>query len=354
MANNRILIGAEALFVGSGLATGLQPSGGHKQLHRVQNFSYDFSIPLENVVQAGDIAPIDQLQVNPTTVNFNSSYLATNVYNESGLGLYVGGDQSALKNILDGSQGDKNYFVRVAPDGNSANGYTGTDGGVYGFGNAVLASYQARGAVGGFPTAEFTLEALNMTFTNTTINIDSPAIDPTTGIPVTGIVTSIPTSSTGLAGQPTALKPGNITVNLNGGGFAMGNVCLQSYNLSFNLNLEPQICLGSDYPANRLIKFPVDCKFSVEAQVKDMGTGNLASLKCGVPAYDMSVTLRKPTCDGTLGAVQAFYSIKGAKLEGQQFSDSQGSNKTVTLNFTTQIGSAQQLTKGLFISGSLV
>ena len=120
-----------------------------------------------------------------------------------------------------------------------------------------------------------------------------------------------------------------------------------------NLSLEPQLCLGSDYPVNRLIKFPVECKFSVEAEAKDIGTGNLASLKCGVPAYDMSVTLRKPTCDGTLGAIQCLYTIRGAKLEGQQWSDSQGGNKKVTLNFTTQIGSAQQLTKGLFISGAL-
>ncbi len=354
MANKRILTASEALFVGPSPATGSQATANIQQISRVQSIGYDFSKSLEDVNQAGNYAPIDRVALQLPTVSLNVSYLATNVANESGIGLYVGGDLTALKNILDGSQADKNYYLRVVPDGVGANGYTGTDGGVVGFGNGVVASYQARGQVGGFPTASFTVQALDGSWVNTSSGFDTPAINPVNGQPISAISVVLPVATTGQAGQLTALQPGDITVDLNGAGVGINSICIQSYDISADLNLDPIVCLGSKYPTSREIQFPVNSKFSVEANMRDLGTGRLSSLQCGTQKYDMSVTLRAPTCDGSTGTTKAVYYLKQAVLEGQQFNNSVGGkSQSVTLNFSAPIGGPTETTIGLFISGSL-
>ena len=49
--------------------------------------------------------------------------------------------------------------------------------------------------------------------------------------------------------------------------------------------------------------------------------------------------------------VVAKYTLKGAKLDSQEFSSDIGSNKTVALTFTAQVGGPQDTARGLFISG---
>lgn len=354
MANKRILYAAEALFVGPSPATGVQSTANITQLHRVQSIGYDFTSQLEDVQQMGNYAPIDRKQLQLPNVSLNSSYLATNVRNESGIGLYVGGDKTALFNILSDTEKEKNYFLRIVPDGIGAAGYAGTDGGVVGFGNGVLASYQAQGQVGGFPTASFTVQALDINWTNTSSNFDTPAINPVDGQTIQGVFVTLPVASTGIANQVTALEPGDITINLDGAGFGVQNLDIQSYNIQFDLNLEPLVALGSKYPTSREVQFPINCQFSIEANMRDMGTGRLASLRCNIEKYDVGVTLRAPTCDETPGEIKALYTLKGAILESQQFNSTIGPSKTVTLNFSAPIGGPNETDTGLFLSGSLV
>jgi len=352
--DNRILYAAEALFVGPSPATGSQPSGSILQLHRVQSCGYDFNRQLEDVREFGTYAPIDRVELQLPQITLNASYLATNVRNESGIGLYVGGDLSVLTNILNKTQNEKNYYIRVVPDGNSAAGYGGTDGGVVAFGNGTVASYQAQGQVGSFPTAQFTVQALDSLWTNTSSNFDTPAINPVNGLPITGVAVTLPPVTTGLASQISALQPGDITVDLAGAGLGINNLFIQSYNVQFDLNLEALIGLGYKFPAAREPNFPIDCKLSVEANMRDMGTGRLSNIRCNDTKYDITVTLRTPTCDGTQGNVKAKYTLKGAILEGQSFNSTIGPSKSVTLNFSAPIGGPQDTGVGLFVSGALV
>lgn len=354
MANKRIIYAAEALFVGPSPATGAQPSGSILQIHRVQSVGYDFQRSFQDVTQFGTFAPIDRVELDLPQNTLNATYLATNVRNESGIGLYVGGDQTALKNILDDSQREKNYFLRVVPDGNSAAGYAGTDGSVVGWGNGVVSSYQAQGQVGGFPTAQFTITALDAEWVSTSSNFDTPAIDPVNGVPITGVTVTIPVATTGLANQRTALRPGDITVDLNGAGVGVSNLCIQSYNLQFDLSLEPIVCLGSRFPTSREPTFPINCQMSVEANMRDIGTGRLSNLLCNNSKYDLTVTLREPTCDTTQGPIKIRYTLKQATLDGQSFNSTIGPSKSVTLNFSAPIGGPQESGIGLFISGALV
>jgi hypothetical protein len=91
---------------------------------------------------------------------------------------------------------------------------------------------------------------------------------------------------------------------------------------------------------------------SVEATVGDLSTGNLSDILCNDQAYDLSVTLRKPTCASAgVGEVALKYSLKGAKLDSQSFSSAIGSNKTVSLSWSVPIAGPEDITRGLFLSG---
>lgn len=350
MPDNRVLYAAQAVLVGPSPATGAQASGNIKQLHRVQSTSYDWQRQLQDVQQFGFFAPIDRVETQLPQVSLNVSYLSTNVANESGIGLYVGGDSTALKNILDGTERDKNYFIKVAPDGNAAS-YTGTSS-VIAFGNGVISNYSAQGQVGSFPTASFTISALDWVSDDTTVNFDHPAVDPQNGQAVTGYVT-LPPVTTGIVGQATALRHGDVTVDLDGAGLGINNLFIQSYNFTFDFNLEETQAFGYKFAAAREPQFPINCQMSIDANVRDIGTGRLSNLSCNDQKYDLSVTVREPRCDGTTGSVKCVYSLKGATLESQNFSDSIGPSKTVTLNFSVPIGGPQETDRGFFLSGAL-
>jgi len=48
----------------------------------------------------------------------------------------------------------------------------------------------------------------------------------------------------------------------------------------------------------------------------------------------------------------ARYTLKGLKIDSQSFSSSIGSNKTVDLTFSTQIGGPNDQANGIFMSGA--
>jgi len=353
MPNRRILYGAQVVFV-SANATGSQASGAMHQLHRVQSTSYDFTTSRQDVNQFGQIAAIDRVQLDLPTVSLNCSYLSTNVRNESGIGLYVGGDSTILRDILNDTKKELNYYVRVTPDGIDAVNYAGIDGGYVGIGNGVLSSYQAQGQVGSFPTAQFTVQALNFNSSTGTLSGQSPAIDPSNGSGITNFLVTLPIATSGVAGQATALRPGDITLSLSGAGIGLSNVCLQSYNLQIDLNLDPIICLGSKYPTSREVQFPITAQLSVDANMADLGTGNLTSLQCNEGQYSPTIYLRAPSCDpAVLGAIKVAYTMRGAVIDSQSWNDSIGPSKSLTISMSAPISASGDNARGIFMYGSL-
>jgi hypothetical protein len=68
--------------------------------------------------------------------------------------------------------------------------------------------------------------------------------------------------------------------------------------------------------------------------------------------YDAVITLKDPeTCDGTNQVDIARYELKKLTLDSMSFSSDIGSNKTATLDFSTQINGPSQTGIGLFMSG---
>jgi hypothetical protein len=354
MARKRVIYQSEALFVA--------PTGSNNltQLNRVQTANYGFDIARQDVNQYGQLAAIDRVIVEQPTVSLDFSYYANNGSNETGLGLILSSTRGALSDILSGGKDIKNYYILISPEGTDANVdklvATG-QGKTIGIGNAGLTSYSIEAAVGGFPTVTVNAEGLNMKFYPETSGY-VPDVNQTNGAPNSTTVFNIPQTETGLG--YTALRPGDISLSISGLGVNASDLKIQNFTLSTDIGRDPIEKLGSKFAFSREITFPVTVAASVEAIIGDIaGTDNIGNALSDIvcddsKSYDLSFNLGQPSnsCDSTYTPFALKYILKGAKLDSQSFSSSIGDNKSVTLEFSAQIGGPNDQNKGLFIDNA--
>lgn len=376
MPRNRIIYQSEALYAGPSPATGFHLTSGANvawagptgnslvnQLQRVQTANYSFTVDRTDINQFGQLAAIDRVILTNPTVSLDFSYILANLSNESDLGftLNKSGDTdevSAISGLLNGTSDERNYFIRTVPEGNDAVNFSSTtgDNGVIGIGNGFISSYSTEGSVGNFPTVTVNIEGLNMAFQKGTTGNYIPAVNPSNGDSITNyysLPTAVQNGSTGIASGISALRPGDMTITIpqtSGGGVTASTMNIQSYTLSFDLARTPIQKLGSKFAFARPIDFPLTVTLSVDAQVTDMSEGSINELICNDSStYNPSISIKNPACDNT--QVVAKYTLKGAKLDSQEYSSDIGSNKSVTLTFSAQVGGPQDTARGLFISG---
>ncbi len=392
VTRNRVIYQSQAVYAGpdktaKGNAGWRVETGTHepKQLKRIQSANYSFDIARTDVNQFGELAAIDRVVLESPTVSFDTSWYACNWYNEDLLGLKVNGPNGSvdsykeqsqtgiLTDILTANADERNYYIRVVPEGEDAVGYdlasdeAEKKSAIIGIGNGFLSNYSLEAAVGGFPTASVTVEALNIAFSSG-ISGDFPAIDASNGNKLNRVgmgldaadanaathtfeITGAATGNGSSASSVTAIKPGNITVALPTvtGGANTSGIAVQSVNMGFDLSREPLNKLGSRFAFTREITFPITATCSVDCLVQDYATGNLADMINDNVDNDVVVRLD----DDTDAAEHMAVVLKKAKLDSQSFSQGIGDNQTVTLNFSTQVGSKTQTDRGLFLSGDL-
>lgn len=362
MARNRIIYQSLALYAGQNNAqSGVHNTPGSiQQLTRVQSWDSDFSRSFTDINQYGQLAAIDRIEVEAPTVNMSTSWYPTDGFNEKSIGLSVPGagqgESALLSGILKKETDEKNYFLLVASEGSDAVGYAGAKTGIFGIGNAFLTSYSLEASVGDVPTASADFEALNFAVYSEALGTnDVPAINPENGLKVAGVPFSLPLATQNSdPDQVTVLRPGDITFSLTDEqvkGFTANDIKIQSFTLSTELSRTPIEKLGSRFPFSREIDFPVTASLSVEAQMGDLADFNLSDLLCETGFYDMSIALKQNSCEGD-GPIALLTKIKGAKLVSENVSTSIGDNASVTLEYEVSIGGPEDLTKGVFISGS--
>jgi hypothetical protein len=374
MSRNRIIYQSQAVYAGPDKdpdskdwrhETGNElPS----QLQRIQSANYSFDIARQDVNQYGDLAAIDRVILESPTVSLDFSWYLCSFYNEDMLGFFVndhggagdsvGSLQSCLKDVLTEGADERNYYVRIVPEGNDAAGYTetSTESRVIGVGNGFMSSYSAEGAVGGFPTASLTVEALNMAFMHGTGGY-SPYVNSTDGTKngthLFGLAEV--TSRTG-SSLVNAIKPGDISLTIPTVEGAASDGKIQSFNLSFDLAREPLSKLGSRFAFAREITFPVSVTCSIDALAGDLTTGNLANIIDLDTEHDVIVHMKDGVNEPGTGADarskdHMSFVMKRAKLDSQSFTSTIGDNESVTLTFSAQLGSSGQTDVGLFMSG---
>ena len=382
MARNRVIYQSEGLYVSDNAST--TGATGHEQLNRVQSANYSFTINRQDVNQFGDLARIDSLVLEPPTVSLDFSYYLTDGFNERALGFFVettgnamnrggAGTGTAEANFASGhltSSSGVNFYILTSPDGVDLNqaGTNGsgvaldTDDHTIGIGNCYVSDYSVELAVGSLATVNLTVEGANM---NSTLSaaagkIVSPAINQESGTPWTTEKVSLPNPTkdggiTGGTGEApiTALRPGDVTLDLGGlGGTSLVNISgaegahIQSASISLPLSRSPIDRLGSRFPFAREVDFPVSATLNVSAVLADAKAADLANI------LNSGVSTATVTVKDTNGVPAAVYSMKGLKIDSQSFSSSIGSNKTVDMTFSTQIGGPNDILNGVFMSGS--
>ena len=173
--------------------------------------------------------------------------------------------------------------------------------------------------------------------------------------------TSLNTSDVNPSGSISTLRPGDITLTLKKSdgsaediaGASFSDAHIQSYTISFDLGRTPMQRIGSRFAFSRPVDFPVTASFSFDAVLSDLTTGSIADLIDCDENYEAVVQLKHaPDCNAAnVKETVAAYVLKKIKLESQSFSTSIGDNKTVTMDFSCQIGGPEQSDVGVFMSG---
>lgn len=375
-----------------------------KQLNRVQSANYSFTINRQDVNQFGQLSRIDSVAIEPPTVSLDFSYYLNNGANEKLMGFNVE-EQSALDGgtavnfVKTDKQEDdyagRNYFILTTPQGSDAVGNSAFDN--YGdaddlesstiaLGNGYVTNYSVEASVGSMPTANVTVEGLNLKSDAGFHNVDIPAVNNERGTPIEGMKYSLPAPVSGVlndaASDPTlgdadsysgqadgwsCLRPGDIEMHLGtSGGAAMlntlpdgtpptdhkaGSCHVQSFSVEVPMSRTPLQRLGTPYAYTRPLDFPLTVNVSVNAIVSDLKAGNVANHLFDFQNHDLQFILREPQADGK-GPVAMSFFVKGAQLEGESFSSSIGDNKSVDITFTCQVGGPQDTTRGIMVAGS--
>jgi hypothetical protein len=340
------------------------------ELFRVQKIDNGWSKKLKILNEFGQLASLDLVPIEPPEGTFSISYVLSNLVNEDLMGFAVSkaGDinqVSCLSGILSQASSNKNYFIKTVGEGQDALNYNPNEYDVVAYGNSFISSYKTQGRVLDFPTVDVGFTALNVQCqhifqSNTGGYAITPAITPGNGQPITGYGYILPTGTTSFNGLGisttnvsglSVLRPGDIQLSLGlnaGDGFsAPSDLKIQSYDITVNLNIENLAQLGSAYYYAKLPRFPVEAVMTVEALAGDFQTGTLAAIYTANNSFNPSITLNLP---GTQTPV-AYYQLRNAKIESQDYSLALNNNKTVKFTFRTTMGGPQDLVNGFYMSG---
>lgn len=338
------------------------------ELYRVQKVDESLNRKLKVLNQIGQLSQVDLVPIDPPDVTISMSYVLANLVNENLMGFNVASAGTAqfvgaLSGLLSNQTAGKNIFVKNVPEGFDAISNPATDYDVMSFGNCFLASYSSQGRVLDFPTVDVSFSCTNQQAqhvwgTLTGAQAITPAVYPNSGTYITGWGYVLPTGVTSFNNQGlsnitglSVLRPGDMSLNLGlnagDGFFAPQDIKIQSYNLSFNLNLEDLTQLGNRFFYARLPRFPVDATLTINALAGDIQTGTLIEIYNNNNTFNPSITINQP---GTNNVV-VFYQLLGAKLDTQNNSLAIGSNKTVDITFRSTIGGPGDLLHNVIMSG---
>ena len=261
------------------------------------------------------------------------------------------------------SSSGRNFYIATSAEGIDLNFESALSGkSVIGVGNGFITNYSLDASVGNFPTVKVSVEGLGFNVSTYSANgltgVPTPAIQPESGTKVqqvTGVILPTPSSGDGV----TALRPGDITLSF--GGFTgtgatpsvyvdngVDAINIQSVSLSLPMSRTPIERLGSRFAFARVVDFPVISTMTVNALVNEQQARNLADMIDDGAERDITLTIKQPGI--TTPAVK--YTFKAARFNSQGFSSDIGSNKSVDLSFSTQIGGPNDTVHGIFFSGA--
>ena len=385
---NRVIYQSEALFVSHQYTGGKvvdivngthstdstqMGSGSFHQLHRVQSANYNFAINRQDINQFGNLARIDTAVIEAPTVGLDFSYLVTDGTNEDKLGITCSaGEINALSGVLSNTSG-RNYHILTVTEGTDANSDllastkgTATTSTVISIGNGYITNYSMNAAVGSVPTANVSVEGLNITADTAGPSLTTPAIDPANATQGTATY-RLPNPVQGVVGD--ILRPGDMVISFGAteGSTQAGTgviaqltdsatktaAHIQSFNIDVPLSRSVLNRLGNAFGFSREIDFPITVSVGISAIVADLKRGNLFDELYDTTKHDLCIAMKKPGTAGG-GDEQVRFQLKNVTLDSESYSSSIGDNKSVDLSFSATVGGPEDTTNGLFISGTQI
>lgn len=365
MPRNRTIYQSEAVFVSNNLDS--TDVWEHAEIVRIQEASYGFSMNKTDVNQYGKSSRIDHINLELPTVNFDLSYLLGNGYNESVLGFDIKEGYQFAKSHLENNSG-KNFYILTSEEGLDAKSLeVGDPYTLIGIGNAFLTNYSVDMSVGSLAKVDLQYESSNINSIHgavegegtwlTQLSGDSASIDLEKGKPYDKRIKIIaPKSDNGAI--PTALRPGDITINF--GGFdseslstisGNGSFHLQSANLSIPLSRSELKRLGSKGAYARVLNYPTKATLSVNSIVSNTEVVDLAESvrSCINESSNNDISILAKDCDKENAII---WRLKNPDLLSENFSSNIGPNKSVDLTFQVEIGNPDDNSIGILCSGS--
>lgn len=348
-------------LLGNG-ATGQMFAGGNVgvnlvgELSRIQSCDLSATINRMDVNEFGVLRRIDSEIIAAPQFNLGFSYYLTDGSNESILGLSAKGGASFVSGLLTKVSESKNYFISYSPPGvdDDGNAVPATRD-VAAIGNGYISNYSINAAVGQPVTVSVSVEGMNVASFNAATGV-SPAIIPQTAQRVSTWNWALPTGTpyTG-ANVVSILKPGDITLSIpNAAGFlsyVSGSFAapLQSISLSIPIGRERIQMLGSPFGASNEINWPVNCSMSCQGLHTNIQANSADALICSDDPFDVAVTLRQPSCNGT-GATAFVINFNKAYMSNYRVSQSIGGNASLSFDLSSQLQGPTAL-DGIVISG---
>mgnify|MGYP003111429471 FL=1 len=382
-------------------------------LHRVQSANFNFTINRQDINEFGKLARLDSIVMESPTVGLDFNYYLTDGGNERKMGFNIPtngsgsaanhgsrpnantvawtGDGcisgfSALSGLIEDTQGN-NYFIVTSKEGTDVQGDTvvnnNTDFDVIGIGNGFISDYSIDASVGAIPTASVTVEAFNIKADN---YISGTSSDNQSGVIIPGVNDTdgqlvdvgfnfrggtISTTGDYVSGSLvadntiTALRPGDILLefidpapdgSFNTDGFAVlsgdGSAHIQSFGVTVPMSRTILGRLGNTFGYARVIDLPMNIDISVSAILSELRSNNLFERLASTDKHDFRLTMRRSAGTGKPGADAIIIDVKGARLEGESYSNAIGDNETVDITFSTQVGGSNDTDNGIFMRGS--
>jgi hypothetical protein len=398
MPRNRIIYQSEALYVSKNKLSTSESD--HKQLKRIQNIDYSFSVPREYINQYGQLSAIDSIVYESPTVSLNFFYYLSDLENESDIGFYVkkrtsvytgsneletnksngnfsgytfNNDSNFISNNIIQESGF-NFFIITSSEGSDLNLENGLSGKVVvGIGDVLIKTYSVEAKVGAFPTASIEAEGLNINSSiyknypinqfNEEVGFPIPSVNIQDGKPLhlnnNGYYNLIklpnPSPNTG-EGEISALRPSDITLSFND--FSQSTITdltlnekeinLQSFTLSVDLNRQNNQELGFKFVNSRPVGYPIVATLNINAIVNQSQMYNLIQNIDNSQGKSILISIKNPK-NRNENALS--FDLRNFLLTNESFTSNVGSNKNVNLTFESHFGSALNLKNGIFASG---
>ncbi len=344
---NRVIYAGNTVLVSDSPAASQQTGNfSVKFLNRIQSTNITISSELLKSKHFGHDTYAYQNYFTSPQISASIDYIVQDNSNDLILGLNADGNFLYANQNATGI--DKNLFFlfdasQEGRDLNSLSNYSGVQ--VLGLGNAQIASYSTKAAVGELPTASVNFVANNVVFQNYDSDKYIPSINPSGQITNfkyniwSGIFDKTNYISN-YTGTQTFPRPGDIqlvmeqpTTGFGGIKFLSYTGKIQNYEITIPFDRKDLIGFGSDYPYSRKLMSPNIGTLSMSVIFDGFNTGSYTGMLFSDRASDFDIYVKD--CEGN---TKVSYNIDNVKLVNQNISTQIGSSFIFDGSFEFSVG----------------